>query len=318
MVMFDLAYRHGFFGCCSVYLAKARPSETVGALEWIRYISLTTMENIINELLSSKVPESLLDFFLATEVSDENADCVAQAFIALGCLFSDCNPAILKFADGPYCEKVLDRATKWAHQGRACKGFMQFMSALTTSRYRPLKAFIKSKHLDMALEVLNKRDDEDISNLIVDCLCLFEFLTDARDGEDERAYSSVILYLFDRKVYEICLEGLADDKIDIRLRVLCARCIGNGLSLSENFNNVENVISCKEENYEYTECTEHMQQRPDQKPSPHLDTGNCLADGEHGSHQRPRYRLPAITKQRPYGVFNHDVDRKLQPEGSPG
>lgn len=242
MVIFDLSYRNSFFGSCNIYMGKARPSETCSASSWLRMIGLTTNEGIILEVLDSKVYEALIELILRAEVNQENEDCVANAFIALGCFLSDCERGIKEVLNGPFIEKLMEIATKWAQSIRACKGFMQFMCALVSTKNRDLKPFVKTLHLDIAMNILKTRGDGETSDIITDSLSLIEYMTDIKEGDDERPYSSAMLYLYDKGLYDICFEGLADDTIDTRLRILCARCIGNAVSLSENYSNIESVI----------------------------------------------------------------------------
>lgn len=248
MRIFDVSYRHSFLGSCSVYLAQAKPSETPAVLEWIRLIGQTTIDSIIIEMLNARVHEALQEFIIRVDIWEENKECIAQAFIALANMMSDCEKGVKEVTDGPLIEKVMDKAAKWAAYPRVCKGFMQFVCGMTSVKYLPLRAFIKTNHLDIATMILNDRAGDERAMSITDCLTMIEFMTDAREDEDEKPFASVILYCLDKGVYQICFEGLADDSICIRLRVLCARVIGNAITLS-NYPNIESVGSPHQENF---------------------------------------------------------------------
>lgn len=252
--VFELAYKHAYFGCCRVYLAQARPSEALNAIGWLKVMAQASNEAIIMEMISTKVHETLMEFILRADVSRDNEQVVGKAYATLACLVSDCLPAIKDISDGPYIEKIMERGVQWAQNSDVRQGFFQFICGMVSEKCFSFKAHVKTTHFDMAIDILKNRQGDDKTNSITDAFSLIEFMTDHKDGDDERPFVSAMLYLLDKGLYEICFEGLADDSIATRLRVLCARCIGNVMSLSEDQANLETVKSIEQKILSIPNC----------------------------------------------------------------
>lgn len=240
MMIFDVAYRQAYLGSLSVYLSKARPSETCAAIKWIRYIALTNNEAILKELFNAKVDEMLFKFVLQIEVCEENEDAVAHACIALANMHSDFLPAVQGFCKGPWGNDILHRVAKWKDSLTAIRGILQFLCALVSVKFPLLKEMIEVDIIDICVySTINAGDVRNFQQ-ITDALSVIEFMTDVKENDEEKPFANLVLYLLDKNFYQACFDALADVDLPVRLRVVASRIIGNASSLT-NYPEIDRV-----------------------------------------------------------------------------
>jgi hypothetical protein len=97
--------------------------------------------------------------------------------------------------------------------------------------------------------------------VITDAVAVVEFLTDIRQGEEEKPYSSIILYLIDIGFYQVILDALSDEHIQHKLSTLCARTLGNALTL-ENYPEIDAVRNNNKETLQSSKYSDHLFQCP--------------------------------------------------------
>lgn len=273
--IFDISYRNSFWGCCRKFVHESDVEGLKYAFTVVKKITSTQNAAIIKAIFQSKIQEDFKAVIMSGKAGGENSTAVKLAFQCLANMYSENQEEIEAIVKDNELKKIVDMAIGYKDDSEIAQGFLQFMCAMISTKYWPVKEFINQQVLDLLMKCLNDRS-ADLVETITDGMAIVEFLTDIRDGEDEKPYATIILYLIDAGFYQVSLDALSDEHIASKLGILCARTLGNALTL-DKYPEIDTVEFIHEENIQPSRVYEHMFQCCSAKHKPVVGQRSHLA-----------------------------------------
>lgn len=206
----------------------------------IRKITSSTNLEIVNYIIDSKLQEELFAIIHSGRFGGDYSVVVHLAFCCVSNLYSDNDAQIEELFNSGEARKLVMSGLLYRADKLSSGGFLQLLCAMISSKHWPMKELISKEVLDLIMDCISERSVE-FMEYVTDAVSVVEFLTDCRGQEDEKPYETIILYLLDLGFYSIVLNALEDENIQPKLGILCARALGNALTL-ENYPLIDTVI----------------------------------------------------------------------------
>lgn len=221
------------FNAFHLLLAKSEQDLTAKIICILKLIVPSLSQDIIGDILLSEVPKDLIVLVLATEKIPENGNKVADIFKILANIYysheKNCELLIQKQLDQLF--KVM---IDWKSSHQVSKGFAQFIFALTSAGCHSLRTILTSEYIQILIEITNQAiegmERQGSNNFLLDCISIWESITDLRQGDNQTFFAHIMSDLLDRGIYKFLLMILLSHP-RLGLRVLAARMIRSASSI---------------------------------------------------------------------------------------
>lgn len=237
--LFDIAFRNSYLGCAKTFLSSGDLKDIPYVLSVIRKMAYTWNEAIVTEMFDCGIAVEIFALIYKADGTAKFDDAVYAGFTTLSNIFSDTDSVIRKLVDSPEIAKIIQKGLFLRTREGPRDGFIQFLSALSSTDYEKLREYLTSEVIDLIMDSLRDRSPERVDH-ILDGVAVIQFLTDYKSHDDEKPFAGIINYLIDKGFYQIAFDALSDEQLQPNLSTICARAIGNSLTL-DNYPDIDRV-----------------------------------------------------------------------------
>ena len=238
--MFD---EHGVFPLIWTEINCSKPAEALYAVKFLRILSLTYTREILNELINSQnTIRELTHLAMRLDEREESHAVVFQSVLVFeGNLINGSDELRMKFKGDIVV--MLREASRMAQNVMVKEYIVRYLALLFNSKETPSRDFlalIGSNMLDLVIERLKIWKSDDQLDICKDACLVLCAMTRGTEERDEKDFSEVCYYAYEKGVFHAMTDILADSKADERLKCLIFRIIGHAYSF-ETYQELESV-----------------------------------------------------------------------------